>query len=149
MKNQKPVCFFVALFFAIHHGAAMTEDEVNIDLADDIEMPDTLLQTTDSKRQKNRYREEGIVISEDGAKDSAIVKPDSLEAGFDDKEKKSDTSKNIELKSEGVTKGNKSIERPDRLLKTTKDKSDIQNNNNKQSPYDDLEIPDPLLDNIN
>ncbi|MCF6209541.1 MAG: hypothetical protein L3K24_02445 [Gammaproteobacteria bacterium] len=149
MKNQKPVCFLVALFFTIHHGVAMTEDEVNINLADDIEMPDTLLQTTDPEKQKNRYREEEIVISEDGAKDSAIVKPDPLEADFDDKEKKSDTSKDIELKSEGVTKENKSIEHPDRLLKTTKDKSDIQNNNNKQSPYDDLEIPDPLLDNIN
>jgi len=147
MKTQKPVYFAIALFFTMHHSSAMAKDEVN--RADDIEMPDTLLQTTDPDKQKTCYGEEEIVISADGAMDNAVVKPDPLESSFNDKDKKAGALKDIELKSEDATEEDKAIEHPDPLLKTTKDKNTVKKNNNKPSQHDDLEMPDPLLDNIN
>jgi hypothetical protein len=136
MKKRKLLFFFIAAILSISSVPVSASDKGT--LADDLEMPDPLLGTTDPDKKKKIYGEEKIVISGDGAKNNEIIKPDPLLKTVEDKTES--TAKDIELKSVLVTEDDQAIEPEDQLLKTTKKK--------KSSKNDELEMPDPLLDNM-
>ncbi len=134
MNNKNYIYLFVAVFFSMIPITLSANDETI--LSDELELPDPLLQTSDPEKKATSYGEENIVVSGDGEKNNEITKPDPILNTVDDSKKS--TAKDIKLKSVIVTEQDQAIEHDDQLLKNTK--------SNKQ---DDLEMPDPLLDNIN
>ncbi len=116
-------------------------------MSDSIETPDALLRSTDTESNRSGYGEEKIVVSPQGAKNNSIVKPDLLESSLSDEGKNKATSKDIEVKEGDAT--DKAIEHPDVLLKSTKKKTVGKKNNSFNRTRDGLEMPDPLLDNVN
>ncbi len=144
MKTQKPLYIAIVLLFSISQQAAFANDNYN--LGDDIEKPDTLLEAANPDKKETVYGEDNIVISGDGAKQNDIIKPDPILNTV--KTKTTKPNKDIELKSESATEKDKSIEHDDQLLKTTI-KKDKVNKSNQSDKQNDLEMPDPLLDNVN
>ncbi|VAX00959.1 hypothetical protein MNBD_GAMMA22-982 [hydrothermal vent metagenome] len=134
MVYKKYSYVLITLFFTMMQITVNANDDVI--LSNDLEMPDPLLQTTDPEKKATSYGEEDIVISGDGEKNNDIIKPDPILSTVEDKKKS--TAKDIKLKSVIVTEQDQAIEHDDQLLKNT-----------KANQQDDLEVPDPLLDNMN
>ncbi len=134
MNNKNYIYFSIAIFFSVMPVTVSANDETM--LSDDLELPDPLLQTADPDKKATSYGEEDIVISGDGDKNNDLTKPDPILNTVEDTKKS--TTKDINLKSVIVTEQDQAIEHDDQLLKNTK--------SNKQ---DELEMPDPLLDNMN
>jgi len=146
MKIKTPLMIVSALFFSMNQGTVLAD---KAPLESDIETPDTLLQTANPDKRKASYGEENIVISGDGAKDNDITKPDLLLKTVEKKPKS--TSEDIKLQSKNITEADKAIETDDPLLRTTKKKEPVDKNKalHKSHKHNELETPDPLLDNMN
>ncbi|HEB67855.1 MAG TPA: hypothetical protein ENI93_07900 [Gammaproteobacteria bacterium] len=119
------------------------------ELADEIETPDALLRSTDEKERKEQYGDEDIYISSEGEKENAIITPDPLERSVGSGER---PEGDIRLRLEpSLDESDKAIEHPDPLLKTPKARGDNKPKSGRPSKdkRDELETPDPLLDNMN
>lgn len=136
MRTRKLLYFVIALSFTMHHGvAAAGKDDAN--LADDIEMPDMLLQETDSENKNKSSKGGGVFVSGEGANNNDIVKPDPLESSLDGKDSKSGSSKDIELKVNSIKRDDKAI-----------NKSSLGTEKANDRRADEQEMPDPLLDSM-
>ncbi len=76
MKTQIPL-WSMAVACLLNHGVLVASDGSYS--ADDLETPDSLLQLSDPDREKVRYGDDDIVVSDDGVKNNSLVKPDPLE----------------------------------------------------------------------
>jgi len=144
MKNCKPLYVVIGLFISINQNVMASDSAY---MSDDIETPDALLRSTETENKHSGYGEGNIVISSQGAKNNSIVKPDLLESSLSEEGKDKTASKDMQLKSGDAT--DKAIEHPDALLRSTKKQSVGKKNNPSHRKRDDLEMPDPLLDNVN
>ncbi len=149
MKIKNHLYFAITLLFSLNQTVAFAYDT----LADDLETPDTLLQTANPDAHKPSSGDGNIVISSGGAKNNDIDTPDPILSTV--KVKESSVSKDFKVKSRKVTEDDKALESVDPLLKTTKSSS-TKSSSSKSSYLDkkskdqnSLEMPDPLMDSIN
>ncbi|VAW55889.1 hypothetical protein MNBD_GAMMA07-983 [hydrothermal vent metagenome] len=139
MKTRKHLYFVSALLISLSQSAAFAYDT----LGDDLETPDTLLQTTTPDKHPSSAGDSNIVISSGGAARNEIDTPDPILSTV--KSKQSSVSKDFKVESRKVTEDDKALESPDPLLKTAK-AGYLSKKAEKQNA---LEMPDPLLDSMN
>lgn len=72
--------FWATLLFSLSVPAAGADQQP---LADEIETPDSLLQTADPDEQEKQYGSERILIQKGGAKDDHQRRPDPLESSLE------------------------------------------------------------------
>ncbi len=151
MKTRAPLYIVLSILWMTNGLLAEAGDGSR--LADEIETPDALLQTTDEEKRRTRYGDEDIYISSEGDKENAIVKPDPLERMLDQPgaRRRGDGDIRLKFEPEGEL-ADKSIEHPDPILSAPGSaKSGQKQKDRKRSRDrdDELETPDPLLDNMN
>ncbi len=150
MKIKNHLYFAITLLFSLNQTVAFAYET----LGDDIETPDTLLQTAYPDAQKTSSGDGNIVISSGGAKNNEINTPDPILSTV--KVKESSVSRDFKVKSRIVTEDDKALESIDPLLKTTKTSSTRKTGSakpgyldKKSKDQDSLEMPDPLMDSMN